>query len=61
MDLKELIKLQKEFDKEHGFSNKYSRFLLMGVTLSLLGECGELANLIKKIFFQKKLAENIHS
>jgi hypothetical protein len=37
MDLKELIKLQKEFDKEQGFSNKYFRFLLMGVTLSLLG------------------------
>lgn len=54
MDLKELIKLQKEFDKEHGFSNKYSRYLLMGVTLSLLGECGELANLVKKYIRSEK-------
>jgi len=48
MDLKELVKFQKEFDKKHGFSNKYSKKMLMRVTLALLGECGELANLVKK-------------
>ena len=48
MDLNEIIKVQSKFDKEHGFSNKYSRERLTGIALALMGECGELANLIKK-------------
>lgn len=50
MDLKELVKIQKEFDKTHGFdsTNNYSKNALMKVALALMGECGELANLVKK-------------
>ncbi len=48
MDLNEIVKIQNEFDKSHGFSNEFSREALTGIALALMGECGELANLIKK-------------
>ncbi len=48
--LKEIVDIQRRFDEGHGFSNsnKYSKESITGVALALFGECGELANIIKK-------------
>lgn len=54
MDLKNLIALQSEFDKKHGWSfnsNQHSELIdwLHKDLVGLFGELGEFANLLKKI------------
>lgn len=64
MDLKEISKFQREFDKKHGWdwskSSEEDRIKhLQYGTIALTGEVGEFANIVKKILrefnFSKKI------
>ena len=56
MELKEIIKLQKEFDSKHKINFNWSEEIseknlehLQFLVLSLAGEVGEMANCVKKV------------
>lgn len=56
MDLKEIVKLQQEFDAKHKTNFNWDESIseenlqLLGyLTLSIFGEVGEMANIVKKI------------
>ena len=56
MKLKEILKLQKEFDKKHKINFNWAEDIsgknlhqLQFLVLCLTGEVGELANLVKKV------------
>jgi NTP pyrophosphatase (non-canonical NTP hydrolase) len=54
MNIEELVKLQVEFDKTHGFKLSFEstneKFLIISKEIvGLVGEIGEFANIVKKI------------
>ncbi len=64
-DIEELVKFQKEFDKNHGWLNEYDahddKFFerLQYATIALAGEVGEFSNFLKKILRERKLNDRI--
>ncbi|MEM5793706.1 MAG: MazG-like family protein [Candidatus Aenigmatarchaeota archaeon] len=64
MDLKEIAKFQREFDKKHGWdwskSSKEEKIKhLQYATIALAGEVGEFANTVKKILREFNFSREI--
>ncbi|MEM7825473.1 MAG: dUTP diphosphatase [Candidatus Aenigmatarchaeota archaeon] len=64
MDLKEIAKFQREFDKKHGWDwtecSKEDKIKhLQYATIALAGEVGEFANTVKKILRELKFSKEI--